>query len=185
MHADYTLLMSLVLDDEATPTEEGRLREHLRACGACAGVWTRWQAMDYRLAAVPFVAPPANLVDTVMAQVEARELRRRRARWLGSGLLVSWLAVALISLGIIATLVVLGTRHPGEAKMVFSGALQFLTGMSWLLIGLVTFMRGLGAPAIAAGVGVWATLTCMLGMAWLWVIGRSHIWFGQPLQVIR
>ena len=66
--------------------------------------------------------------------------------------------------------------------MVFSGALQFVNSVSWLLIGLVTFLRGLGAPAIAAGVGVWATLTCMLGMAWLWVMGAAISGLGSRYE---
>lgn len=181
MHADYTLLMSLVLDGEATHAEEGRMREHLRACGACAGTWARWQAMDRRLAAAPFVAPSVDLVDRVMAQVEARELRRRRVRWMGSGLLVGWLGVALVGLAVIAALIILGTRHPNEARSVFSAALQLFNGASWLLIGLVTFVGRLGAPAVAAGAGLLATLTCVLGMLWLWVIGRSHTWRAQPI----
>ncbi len=183
MHAEYTLLMSLTLDGETTAAESHRLQEHLRACGGCAALWERWQAMDRRLAAAPLVTPPADLVDKVAARLEAHELRRRRARWLGSGLLASWLAVVLFGLAAVAILTIWGTRHPAEARMALVGTLRLVDGVSWLLIGLVTRVGELGAPTVAAGFGMVATLTCALGMLWLWVMGRSQIWLRRSATV--
>jgi anti-sigma factor RsiW len=183
MHAEYTLLMSLALDGEVSAAETHRLREHVRTCSDCAAIWERWQAMDRRLTAAPLVAPPVDLVDKVAARLEARELRRRRARWIGSGLMASWLAVVLLGLAAIAVLVIWGTRHPAEASTVLVGSLRLVDGVSWLLISLAAHIGNLGAPTVAAGVGLMAILTCVLGMLWLWVMGRSHVWLGQLTPV--
>jgi predicted anti-sigma-YlaC factor YlaD len=183
MHAEYTLLMSVALDGQATDAETHRLREHLRSCADCAALWERWQVMDRRLAAAPLVAPPEDLVDKVAARLEAHELRRRRARWLGSGLLASWLAVLLFGLAAAATLTIWGARHPAEVRMALVEMLRLVDGVSWLLIGLVTRVGRLGAPTVAAGFGMVATLTCALGMLWLWVMGRSQIWLRRSAPV--
>jgi len=182
MHGDYTLLMSLALDGEATPAEESRLQEHLRTCTACAAIWDRWQILDRRLATAPLVAPPADLVAKVMAQVDERELRRRRARWFGSGLLVSWLGVILLGLAVTATLVILGTRYPQLVRTALAGAFEVIDGIGWLLIGLTTCASNLGAPAIAASVGLLATLTCILGMLWLWIMGHNRTRAAGPFS---
>ena len=86
MHSDYTMLMSVALDDEATPDELQRLREHVRTCAACAGIWERWQVVDRRFDAAPLMTPAPNFADTVMARIEARSLQRRQTRRYATGL---------------------------------------------------------------------------------------------------
>jgi len=182
MHADYTMLMSVVLDGEATPDEMQRLREHLRACAACAGVWERWQAVDRRLDAAPLVSPALTFTENVMARIEAQSLKRRRARWLGSGLFMTWLAGSLLGLAVIGALVYWGSQYPGQASGAFFAALKGVDSATWILLGLLRFMGGVGAPALAAGVGLLATLTCLLGMLWLWVVGHGHTLTTEPVS---
>ena len=95
------------------------------------------------------------------------------------------MGVVLVGLAIVAALFVLYTRRPDEARSVFSAAWQLANGVSWLLISLVTLAGRLGAPAVAAGAGLLATLTCVLGMLWLWVVGRSHNWRAQPVSAAQ
>ena len=96
MHSDYTMLMSVALDDEATPDELQRLREHVRTCAACAGIWERWQVVDRRFDAAPLMTPAPNFADAVMARIEARSLQRRQTRRYATGL------VALVAGGFVA-----------------------------------------------------------------------------------
>lgn len=183
MHTDYTTLMSLALDGEATSTEMQRLREHLRTCAACTRVWERWQVVDRQLDAAPFVAPAFNLVDSVMARIEAHEIKRRRTRSFGAALLLSWLVVTVLVLGLCGTLVYWGTHNPQQASGAFFFLLKGVSGATWLSFSFLRLMGGVGAPTLAAVVGLLATLTCLLGMLWLWVVTRSHILLGEPVSV--
>ena len=181
MHTDYTLLMSLMLDGEATPADEQRMREHLRTCGACAGVWERWQALDRRMVAAPHVEPAIDLTDKIMAGIEAQANKRHRARWLGSGFLASWLTVSLIGLAVLGWVIFWSLQNPQQASGLLFAILKGVNVGSWVMFGLLRLLAGIGAPTLAAGIGLLATLTCMLGMLWLWLIGRSHAWLGKPI----
>lgn len=179
MHADYTLLMSLALDDEATAAETHRLQEHLRGCGECAALWERWQALDHRFSVAPAAAPPADLAVRVAARLEAHELRRRDMHRFGSGLLAGWLAVVVLGVVAGALLTIWGAHHPAEARLALAGSLKLVEGASWLVFSLLVWAGRLGAPTVAAGFGIVATLTCALGMLWLWVVGHSQNWLRQ------
>lgn len=183
MHDEYTLLMSLALDEEATAAETHRLREHLRACGECAALWERWQALDRRLSVAPLAAPPAHLAAKVAARLEAHELRRRQAWRFGSGLLASWLTVVALGVAAVALLVIWGTHYPAAARAALAGPLRLVEGISWLVVSLLVWVGRLGAPTVAAGFGIVATLTCALGMLWLWVMGRSQIWLRRSAPI--
>ncbi len=83
MHSEYTLLMSLALDDEAGAADLARLHAHLATCAECRKVWARWQEMDRRFQAEPLVTAPVDLAHQVAARLEERELQRRRAALAG------------------------------------------------------------------------------------------------------
>jgi anti-sigma factor RsiW len=182
MHNDYTLLMSMMLDGEATAAEESAVREHLRMCGSCAAIWERWQAVDRRLAAAPLLAPAADLTDRVMARVQAQELRRRRLRWLGSGLFGMWLTISLVGLLTIGGLTYWSIQHPHAVSQAFFAVLQVVDGLSWIALDLWRFLSRLGAPTLAAGVGLLALLTCAFAMLWLWVMGRGRSALSYPMS---
>jgi predicted anti-sigma-YlaC factor YlaD len=124
MHSDYTMLMSAALDDEATPDELQRLREHVRTCATCAGIWERWQVVDRRFDAAPFMTPAPTFTETVMARIEARSAQRRQTRQLGSRLLVFCLAALLLGLTILAGALYLGAQNPGQVSNAFFAALR-------------------------------------------------------------
>jgi anti-sigma factor RsiW len=182
MHAEYTMLMSVALDDEATPAEQQRLRDHLRTCTACAGVWERWQAVDRRLDAAPLMIPAPSFVGTVMARIEAQALEPKRARWLNSRLVVIMLVAGLLfALALTGLLLYWGAQNPAQVSNVFFAALRGAGTATWVFLGFLRLMGGVGAPTLAAGVGLLATLTCLLSMLWLWVIGRGHAVMADPV----
>ena len=175
MHAEYTMLMSVALDDEATPTEQQRLRDHLRSCAACAGVWERWQAVDRRLEAAPLMIPSPRFADTLMARIEAQALEPQRSRRLNTRFVVVLLAAGLVlALALTGLLFYWGAQNPAQVSNVFFAALRGVGTTTWIFLGFLRLMGGVGAPTLAAGVGLLATLTCLLSMLWLWVVGRGH-----------
>ena len=174
MHSDYTLLMSAALDDETTPDEMQRLREHLRTCVGCAGIWERWQAVDRRLDAAPQVAPASDFTAAVMARVEAQALKQKRTRRLGSGLIVTLLLASLLGLAAFGGLLYWGAQNPNQISGVFFAIMKGAGMGVWILLGMLRFLGGIGAPTLAAGIGLLATATCLFSMLWLWVIGRGH-----------
>ncbi len=184
MHADYTMLMSVALDDEATPEEMRRLREHLRGCAACAGVWERWQAVDRRLDAAPLVTPALSFTDNVMARIEAQSRKRQRTRWLGSGLFAAWLAGSLLGLAVISALVYWGSQNPGLISGFFFAGLKGIGAATWILLGFLRLMGGVGVPTLAAGVGLLATFTCLLAMLWLQVVSRGHVLIAESESAV-
>ena len=174
MHAEYTMLMSVALDNEATPTEQQRLRDHLRTCAACAEVWERWQAVDRRLEAAPLMIPSPSFADTVMARIEAQALKPQRARWLDTRLVMVLLAAGLLlALVLTGVLFYWGAQNPAQVSNIFFTALRGVGTTTWVFLGFLRLMSGVGAPTLAAGVGLLATLTCLLSMLWLWVVGRG------------
>jgi anti-sigma factor RsiW len=167
--------MSVALDDEATPDEMQRLREHVRTCAACAGIWERWQVVDRRFDAAPLVSPASNFADTVMARIEARSLQRRQTRRYAAGLVALSLAVSLLGLATLGGLLYWGAENPAQVSTVFFAALRGVATATWIFLGVLRLMGGVGAPTLAAWVGLLATLTCLLSMLWLWVVGRGHV----------
>jgi predicted anti-sigma-YlaC factor YlaD len=180
MHTDYTMLMSAALDHEATPDELQRLREHVRTCAACAGVWEQWQAVDRRLEMAPLVAPAPAFAEAVMARVEAYSFRRRRSRLLGSSLAAVLLTVSVLGAALLGLLIYWGIQDPGQASGVFFAILKGAGMAAWILLGLLRLMGGIGAPTIAACIGLLATATCLFSMLWLWVIGRRQSLAAEP-----
>lgn len=176
MHTEYTRLMSLALDHEASQDELQRLRAHLQDCPACAAVWSQWRALDRRLAAAPQVAPPASLAGQVLQRLAERELRQRRTRWVGSGLLLTWLVAFLLGSAGIWAAVDWIAAHPQQIAAALSGLAYFLSGVTWLARQLAMFLGELGAPRLAAGAGLFTTLTCLLAVMWLYVMGHNRPW---------
>lgn len=175
MHSEYLMLMSAVLDQEATPAEAQRLNEHLRWCSVCGVQWRQWQALDKRLSAAPLLEAPAGLADRVVARLDEVMLRRRRARWLVLGLFGGLAALATIVAiwgGLAAALLPGGMARVSGLWMAIA---QWLSALFLLLQGALVAVAGVGAPAVAGSVGVLACATCVLGATWLWLLKRGEL----------
>ena len=101
-HEYYQELMSRLLDEGVTAEEEKDLKDHLRACPACAALFSALSAVTVSLREEDMAQPPAELSQGVMARIAAekaagpkvihvqrpeleRERRKRRQRrgWTG------------------------------------------------------------------------------------------------------
>jgi anti-sigma factor RsiW len=176
MHGKFTLLMSLVLDREATAAEDRLMREHLATCVPCALTWDRWRTLDRRLARAPMVAPPPTLIEGVRIRLAERRARSSRQKWIGSGLVLAW---GILFCGFwlaMAGLIWWGMRHQLEMSVVVSTAARCVSAGSWLLRSLGTLAGSVGSSTLALGFGLGIGLTCSLGMLWVWVMARSRTW---------
>jgi hypothetical protein len=86
-HEQCATIMSLVLDGEATPSEEAALDAHLAVCAPCMATWRRYRQLDRQLASAPLLCPPAGFAQGVVSLLEERKLvgprlpsKERRAR---------------------------------------------------------------------------------------------------------
>ncbi len=171
-HAEYTMLMSLVLDGEADADEEVRLREHLRGCDDCRQTWQRWRELDRRLLATPAIPAPVDFSALVLAQLDTRVAQERQRRWLIAGLTFAWLGAVVVAL---VSLALANGWHlqlaPDQGPLAAAWAGLSSTG-SWALREISAFLVEIGAPTIAAVTGAALVLACGLAMMWLWVVAR-------------
>ncbi len=183
MHTEFTKLMSAALDHEADPDELARLQAHLHECPACAAAWAQWRAFDRRLSAAPLAAPPASLAAPVLRRLAEYELRRRQKQWVGGGLLVTWLLA--FGLALVGVLAVSGwvASHPQQVAGILSGFAELFTRAIWLLRLLAGFLQGVNVPLVAASLGVFASLACVLAAIWLYLFGRSRNWLRATVMV--
>jgi anti-sigma factor RsiW len=171
-HAEYTLLMSLVLDGEACADDEVLLREHLRSCDECRDTWQRWRELDRRLMAAPVIAAPVDFSALILAQIDTRVAEERRRRWFITSFAGAWLAAVAVSL---MALAIVNGWHlqlaPAEGPLAAAWA-GVTSATGWLFSEMAAFFGEVGAPTIAAATGALLCLTCALTMVWLWVVAR-------------
>lgn len=171
-HSDYTLLMSLVLDDEASETEARSLREHLAACDTCARTWQRFQELDRRFALAPLLPAPVDFSVAVAARLDQRMEEHRRRRWFMLGLALSGLAAMLI------TVFAFGLANGWHVQLLSaSGSLSAAwAGVSsiagWLYRAGAGLVERTGTPTVAAAAGALLCMTCGLATVWLWMVAR-------------
>lgn len=171
-HTDFTLLMSLVLDGEATETEARALHEHLADCDACARTWQHWQELDRRLAVAPMASVPVNFAAAVAARLDQRVEEHRRRRWFMAGLALSSLVAvffAVSAFGLVNGWPMQLLSGNGPASAGWEGIL--IIG-GWLFRMAATLVERIGTPTVAAGAGALLCVTCGLATVWLWMVAR-------------
>jgi anti-sigma factor RsiW len=171
MHAQYTELMSLVLDGEAAPGDREALFGHLRECSACSALWASWQRLDAGLREAPMVAPPPGFARRVAVRIEQRNQRRAWLRWLGTGAIAAWLSIALFAWLFAVSVALWGFTHPQRAGTVLSAAARALSLALWPMRGVELASAVTGLP-VWAGVGVCLALIGLLFGLWLWLALR-------------
>ncbi len=173
MHDDMTVLMSLVLDGEATSQERIRLLEHLAVCDDCARLWTRWEAVDLEFTAAPVLMPPADFIANVMSRIEEKQRIRSHVVWVAPGILSLWAGTIAIAAALVALTVLWGMRHPVELGIVLASASQLLSGLRALLGGLRVLVGGFDPLTLGLLTGSLLACTSGLGLFWLWAVSRQ------------
>jgi predicted anti-sigma-YlaC factor YlaD len=170
------MLMSLVLDGEATEAETVSLCQHIAVCSACAATWAQWRALDARLAAAPQVPVPPNFVANVVARLVGRRLQRRRWQWIGSGVLMAWTGVICAMGFCLAGLLSWGLAHPADGSLIVSWGARLLSNLAWLLRVLQVWVDIVGGFALGLGAGFYLLLTMGLSLLWFSVVACRLGW---------
>jgi anti-sigma factor RsiW len=171
-HSEMTLLMSLVLDDEATEAEARTLREHVARCDACARTWQRWQELDRRFTLAPVVPAPVDFSALVAARLDQRLEEQRRRRWLIAGLALSWVAavfVAVLAISLVNGWPLQVLSSGGVVSATWAGV--FSIG-GWAFRAASQLVERMGTPTVAASAGALLCVTCGLATVWLWMVAR-------------
>ena len=171
-HSEYTMLMSLVLDDEATEAEATRLRAHVTACDACARTWQRWQELDRRFTLAPILPAPIDFSAALAARLDQHIAEHTRRRWFMVALALSWVVamlVTVVALGLVNGWPLAFLPDSGPLNAAWTG----LTSVGgWIVRSVVTFVEQTGTPTLAALAGALLCLTCALATVWLWMVAR-------------
>lgn len=94
---EFTLLMSLALDDLLDDEESARFRRYLHVYPTLAAEWQSWQKLDDMFRATPSAMPPAGFAADMQVRLIQYE-RRRRLMWgLGFGVILLALWVGLMA----------------------------------------------------------------------------------------
>jgi predicted anti-sigma-YlaC factor YlaD len=170
-HAQYTELMSLVLDGEAACDQQEALRKHMLECSDCAAVWEAWQALDVGFREEPMLAPSADLALRVAARIEEQSRWRTWTHWLGASLLIAWLGIAALASLFAVAAVVWGLAHPLQAGTVLSAGAHVLSAILWPVRSVEVVFATAGL-SLWAGIGGFLVLTGLLLGLWLWLASR-------------
>lgn len=176
MHNQYTMLMSLVLDREATPDQVAALRQHVAGCGTCAATWREWQALDFRLSEARPVAPPDTFMPGLVARLAERQAERRQRRYVALGLLLAWAGALFVMWVSVVAVTAWGYSHPLEISLLLTAAGQVLSNFTGLLNGTTAIVDSLGDPSLALGLACFACVTAALCAIWFWIMARSSQW---------
>jgi anti-sigma factor RsiW len=173
MHERFRLLMSLVLDGAARPSEIEELARHLSACSSCAQTWNRWQSVDLMLSTAPPVVAPRSLVEGVAERLQQRSRKPRTWCWLPAGLLTLWtLWLGLSGLAMVG-LLWWGWSHLPQVAAICSSLARMLTQLSRWLGGVEAVVAA--APHRSLAVLFGGVALCAYGLALLlsWAMVRT------------
>ena len=170
MHEDYTFLMSLALDHEATTDEEAMLRDHLERCPTCAQTWAQWRRNDELFRNAPQAIPPDTLLTGVMAAIERSSCKPANPWWYATGMLLLWGALAASAVAAVVICVLWGVGHPQQISAVVTAGAQLLGALLWLSRQFAAFLRASGESTVAVALLLYVVLTLGLGLIWLWVV---------------
>lgn len=177
MHAEYTAIMSLVLDHRATEMERQNLHMHLADCPDCLATWEQFRLLDRGLSALPVLDAPPGFAGRVLARLHHSRERSHSWQWLGPGLVLTWLAV-LVTLPLIAGLLIWwGASHPIEASVMLSALARLASVVSAALRALGSVVTSVGSTPLIMGWGLLIGVTGGLGLLWAWLVFRA-----QPLM---
>ncbi|HEY63393.1 MAG TPA: hypothetical protein G4O02_02365 [Caldilineae bacterium] len=172
-HADYTMWMSLALDDMLTPEERRTLEQHLSRCPSCRALWEEWRQIDLKMRAIPMQAAPPGFAAQVEARLRAHELRRRG---IAGGLLaligstIIWSAL-LIASGLAGVWWL--AHHPQVLIQCARFLITAITAVSMLIRAAALLWEGLMASPLQPLFLAYVSFLLVLAILWAYVI-RWH-----------
>jgi hypothetical protein len=163
---EFSLLMSLCLDDLLDVAERQRFEAYLARYSVLAHRWRDWQHLHHKLWAAPHVEPPVDFV----CRVETRLLHQDRRRHLWQGALFAlclvgvWVGLILLAAGLGAYL--LFNQSDWLTDVIHNLAYFSSTVANWLnSLRSGTYTLAASPQAIALCLGYVALATILLS-AW-------------------
>jgi hypothetical protein len=165
--ADFSLLMSLALDELLDEEDTQRFHGYLSHHTGCAYQWRQWQQLDRLLEAAPHMEPPSDFAQRVAWRLAQQE-RKRQLWWATAvGLLFVLLCIGAVS-GMVALGLYLVLNQPHWLgglihTLAYSGA----TVQHWLATAGLTLNTLLSSPEVL-GLGAAYLLVAVVLIAY-WV----------------
>lgn len=172
MHREFTSLMSLALDHEASDEQQSQLSRHLMECAACAATWREWQGLHRRLVTAPAVAVPPTLLPGLLARLEQRATQQHQRRWIVPGVLVAWIGVVLALWCATALFAWWAYRNPVAFSLVVSSGRQVLDQLAWLWSEAAAQATEPRLAAVSMTVALIAAAGGIAGMLWIGLLVR-------------
>jgi hypothetical protein len=164
---DFTLLMSLRLDDLLDAEEEQRFQGYVSQHAQCAQQWRRWQQLHHRFAHAPHMEPPLDFARQFATRLDAQE--RRRQLWWGAAVgalfMLLWLGMVI---GTVAFGLILVMNQPvWMSNLIHNLAYLGATIQQGVALWWNSFNSFLATPQ-AQGMGI-AYLLVAIALLMLWV----------------
>lgn len=178
-HDEYSLLMSLALDNLLDAQEAHQLQTHLSTCEPCNQQWQTWQAIDRQFQVAPMLSPPVDFVQRVGTRLERAE-KRRETR---VGLLLAGLTLLIWTIGFAGIGVLLGLMIYNQVGW-FGQTLHGLA-YAWTMLAVVgesvwRVMVGLSENPSAIGAALcYVALVVLILVGWTRFLRRTI----RPLDV--
>jgi hypothetical protein len=170
---EFTLLMSLRLDNLLDETELAQFDTYVQSYPLFARQWRDWQRLHQQFEAAPHVAPPRDLVNRV--EVGLVQQARRRRLWQGLALGAT---IMLLWGGLLATVAGLGTmllfNEGGWLNdLIHQLAFISVTTGRWVATGRATINTLVASPQAAVLGLCYVTLAVVLLSLWVRFLRRT------------
>ena len=180
---DFSVLMSLSLDQLLDDEERRRFDRYLTDYVTLAEEWQEWQGMHQQLVAMPHAVPAPGFVERFELQLLQQERRRRLRQgiWIGALSLLLWIGVVVGVVGVGSYLFV-------NQSVWLSASIQnviywWATAMHWLQSLIAALAVFAGTPqGKSIGVAYVVLAFSMLG-AWGYFLRRATQLMNQPTQL--
>ena len=171
--AEFSLLMSLALDELLDEGDTQRFHNYLSNHTGCAYQWRQWQQLDRILETAPHMEPPSDFAQRVARQLAQQE-RKRQLGWATAvGLLFALLCLGAIG-GMLALGLYLVLNQPHWlGSLIHTLAYGGAAVQQWLATTGVTVNTLLGSPEVL-GLGVaYLLMAIVLIVYWVRFLRRT------------
>lgn len=180
---EFSLLMSLALDELLDEQEQATFERYLVRYTQLATQWQDWQALHRHMTAVPHAMPAPNFVGRFEVQLAQQERRRRlrQGLWIGFVTLMLWIGMVA---GVLVVGAYLFVNQSALLANIVQNLIYFWAGLAAWLNSLATTANAFAATPQAVGFGIgYLALTLTMLSGWVVYLRRSTQLVEIPAEV--
>lgn len=180
---DFSVLMSLSLDELLDEEERNRFERYLADYATLAAEWQAWQSMHRQLVTIPHAIPAPGFVERFELQLLQQERRRRLRQgiWIGALSLLLWVGVVVSVVGVGSYLFV--NQSVWLSETIQNVIFWWATAAHWLQSLIAALAIFAGTPqGKSIGVAYVMLAFGMLG-AWSYFLRRATQLVESPAQL--